>query len=102
MKTHRRFSTGVKSSSFSDQICFDSAIRLNLLRRKLLDKVAELIPLGHAFNSEPTVKQLLFNDRVSHCIQERDVCARSWLQVNRGVLSKLNSSGIDDDQGRSL
>ena len=46
MKTHRRFGTGVESSGFSDQICFDSAISLNLLRRKLLDEVAELIPLA--------------------------------------------------------
>src|SRR6185369_5992044 len=99
---HRRFGTRVESSGFSDPICFDSAISLNLLRRKLLDKVAELIPLGHAFSRKPTVKQLFSNDRARHCVQERNVCARSWLKVNSGVLTELDSSGIDDDQVRAL
>src|SRR6185295_3373697 len=68
MKTHRRFGDCVESSGFSDQICFDSALSLNLLRRKLPDEVVELIPLGHAFSRKPTVKQLLFNNRASHCV----------------------------------
>ncbi|HET9786658.1 MAG TPA: hypothetical protein VFP47_05975, partial [Pyrinomonadaceae bacterium] len=66
MKTHRRFGTGVESSGFSDHICFDSAISLDLLRRRLPDEVTELIPLSHAFNHELMLEQMLFNDRVSH------------------------------------
>ena len=91
MKTHRRFGTGVESSGFSDQICFDPQSASTFSEKTAM--VIELIPLSHAFSRELTVKQLLFNDRASHCIQERDVCAGSWAQVNRGVLRKLDLPG---------
>ncbi len=94
----RGFRGRVEARDFPDRLCVDAADGRHRLGRKLLHVLAKSLVPRSAVADEGFVDQALFDDRVQHRVQQRDVGVGLELQVVGRVARELAAPGIGDDE----
>ena len=88
----------IESRCLADPLGSDAAHWRYALGRPGLDEAAIGLPVRDARRNEVGVDQPFADHRVSQRIQQRDVGARSQLQVQLGLLRQLGATRVDHDQ----
>ena len=95
---HRALRGGVEARHLADRLGRDAADRRHLLRRVLLDVLAQRLVVRRAVADERLVDEALLDDRVEHRVEQRDVGVGIELQEMGRVPGEIGPARVGDDQ----